>query len=284
MSTNDLILVTGATGKIGSSIAKHLKRLGKNIRLLAREPNKVSDLPDSDKVKGDYGDVASLDRAFTGASSAFIVSGYAEPGERAKLHRNAFQAAERGGVRYLIYLSTLGASPDSRFSMSRDHYKSEQFLKETGVPHTILRDSFYSELAVQMFDEEGVMKGPGGQGKVSWVGREEIAEAAAKLLAVDRPLLGTFPITGPSALSLSETAALLSSLKHRKLRYEDEPVDAAKEWRSKLGVPAWEVDTWVGSYEAIAAGEFEAVDPALATILGRPVSDLETYLAARPVL
>ena len=74
--------------------------------------------------------------------------------------------------------------------MSRDHYESEQFLQTTGVPHTILRDSFYSELAVQMFNEEGVMKGPGGQGKVSWVGREEIAEAAAKLLARDRPLPG----------------------------------------------------------------------------------------------
>jgi NAD(P)H dehydrogenase (quinone) len=135
-----------------------------------------------------------------------------------------------------------------------------------------------------MFNEDGVMKGPGGEGKVSWVGREEIAEAAAKLLASERPLLGTFPMTGPSALSLSETAAVVSSLKHRTLHYEDEPVEAAKEWRSKLGVPAWEVDTGVGSYEAIAAGEFETVDPALATILGRPVSDVETYLTARPAL
>ena len=284
MSTPDLILVTGATGKIGSSIAKHLERLGKRIRLLARDPNKLSAFPEADKIKGDYGDVASLDRAFTGVSSAFIVSGYAEPGKRAKLHRNAFQTAQRAGVRYLIYLSTLGASPDSRFPMSRDHSESEQFLKATGMPHTILRDSFYSELAVQMFNEDGVMKGPGGQGKVSWVGREEIAEAAAKLLASDKPLLGTFQITGPSALSLSATAALLSTLKRRALRYEDEPVDAAKKWRSKLGVPAWEVDTWVGSYEAIAAGEFETVDPALATILERPASDLETYLAARPLL
>jgi uncharacterized protein YbjT (DUF2867 family) len=284
MSTRDLILVTGATGKIGSCIAGHLERLGRQVRLLARDPNKLSDSPAADKVKGDYGDVESLDRAFTGVVSAFIVSGYAEPGKRAKLHRNAFHAAKRAGVRYLIYLSTLGASPESRFPMSRDHYESEQFLKATGIPHTILQDSFYSELAVQMFNEEGVMRGPGGQGKVSWVGREEIAEAAAKLLASDKPLLGTFPMTGPSALGLSETAALVASLRHRTLRYEDEPVDVAKEWRSKLGVPAWEVDTWVGSYEAIAAGEFETVDPALATILGRPASDLETYLAARPTL
>ena len=284
MSTPDCMLVTGATGKIGSSIARYLAPRGRRIRLLARDPDKLFAFPEADKIKGDYADVASLDRAFTGVSSAFIVSGYAEPGQRAQLHRNAFHAAQRAGVRYLIYLSTLGASPVSRFPMSRDHFQSEQFLKATGIPHTILQDSYYSELAVQMFNEEGVMKGPGGQGKVSWVGREEIAEAAAKLLASDKPLLGTFQMTGPSALSLSETAALLSSLKQRTLRYEDEPVDAAKAWRSKLGVPAWEVDTWVGSYEAIAAGEFETVDPALATILERPASDLETYLAARPLL
>jgi NAD(P)H dehydrogenase (quinone) len=284
MSSSDLILVTGATGKIGSSIARFLERSGNSLRLLVRDPGKLSDFRNAQKAKGDYTDVQSLDHAFMGVSSAFIVSGYAEPGERAKLHRNAFQAAHRAGVQYLIYLSTLGASPNSRFPMSRDHYESEGFLKETGVAHTILRDSFYAELAVEMFSKEGVMKGPGGQGKVSWVGREEVAEAAARLLASDEPLLGTFPMTGPTALSLSETAALLSSLKHLALRYEDEPLKAAKDWRSKLGVPAWEVETWVGSYEAIAAGEFETIDPALAAILGRPASDLKTYLSARPSL
>jgi uncharacterized protein YbjT (DUF2867 family) len=129
MPTSDLILVTGATGKIGSSIAKHLQRLGKEFRLLVRDPKKLSDFPEAEKVTGDYGDVESLDRAFLGVSSAFIVSGYAEPGERAKLHRNAFHAAQRAGVSYLIYLSTLGASPDSCFPMSHDHYSSEQFLK-----------------------------------------------------------------------------------------------------------------------------------------------------------
>jgi NAD(P)H dehydrogenase (quinone) len=284
MSSSDLILVTGATGKIGSSIARFLERSGNSLRLLVRDPGKLSDFRNAQKAKGDYTDVQSLDHAFMGVSSAFIVSGYAEPGERAKLHRNAFQAAHRAGVQYLIYLSTLGASPNSRFPMSRDHYESEGFLKETGVAHTILRDSFYAELAVEMFSKEGVMKGPGGQGKVSWVGREEVAEAAARLLASDKPLLGTFPMTGPTALTLTETAALLSSLKHLALRYEDEPLKAAKDWRSKLGVPAWEVETWVGSYEAIAAGEFETIDPALAAILGRPASDLKTYLSARPSL
>ena len=146
------------------------------------------------------------------------------------------------------------------------------------MPHTILQDSFYSELTFQMCDEEGVMKGPGGTGRVSWVGREEVAEAAANLLTSDHPLLGTLPMTGPAAISPEETAALLSSLQHKSLRYEDEPVAAAREWRSKLGVPAWEVDTWVGSYEAITAGEFDIVTSDLSGLLKRPAADLAKYV------
>ena len=73
--------------------------------MLVRDPKKLSDFPEAEKVTGDYGDVESLDRAFSGVSSAFIVSGYAEPGERAKLHRNVFQAAQRAGVRYLTLCS-----------------------------------------------------------------------------------------------------------------------------------------------------------------------------------
>jgi NAD(P)H dehydrogenase (quinone) len=61
-------------------------------------------------------------------------------------------------------------------------------------------------------------------------------------------------------------------------------VDVAKDWRRKLGVAEWEVETWVGSYEAITAGEFETVDPSLAAMLGRPVSDLKTYLSAHSSL
>ena len=101
------------------------------------------------------------------------------------MHRNAFQAASRAGVRHLVYLSFLGASPQSKFPMSRDHFLSEQYLKQTGIPSTILRDSLYLDLIPEMFGETGVMRGPGGPGcggRVSWVSREDVAHVIAAAL------------------------------------------------------------------------------------------------------
>jgi len=134
-----MILITGATGNIGRRVAELLSKHGEPLRLMGRRIQSVPDLAQLESVIGDYANPASLDEAFEGVDRAFIVSGYAEPGRRAVLHRNAFQAASRAGVRHVVYLSFLGASPQSKFPMSRDHYLSEQYLKETGIPFTILR-------------------------------------------------------------------------------------------------------------------------------------------------
>jgi NAD(P)H dehydrogenase (quinone) len=171
------------------------------------------------------------------------VSGYAEPGRRAELHRNAFQSASRAGVRHLVYLSFLGASPPSKFPMSRDHYLSEQYLKEPGIPSTILRDSLYLDLIPEMFNEIGVMRGPGRGGGVSWVSREDVAPVVAAALDPCTPFQGTYDVTGPETLTLQETDRQVSLLIGREIRYEDEPVEEGRKWRNSLGAPAWEVDT-----------------------------------------
>lgn len=93
--------------------------------------------------------------ACAGVQTAFIVSGYAEPGERAKLHRQAFEAAARAGVGHIVYLSFQGSAPDAKFTMARDHYQSEQFLQATGVPYTALRDKLCLDLLPDMFGQQG---------------------------------------------------------------------------------------------------------------------------------
>jgi NAD(P)H dehydrogenase (quinone) len=101
--------------------------------------------------------MTALPATWAGASQrcclnvAFPVSGYAESGKRAEVDRNVFEAA--AGVRHIVYLSFTGASPHSLFPMSRDHFLSERHLLATGVPNTILRDSFYLDLIPEMLPE-----------------------------------------------------------------------------------------------------------------------------------
>ena len=93
-----VILVTGATGNIGRRVAELLAKRGEPLRLMGRRAGSTPDLARSESVIADYANPASLDEAFEGVDRAFIVSGYAEPGRRAEVHRNAFQAASRAGV------------------------------------------------------------------------------------------------------------------------------------------------------------------------------------------
>jgi NAD(P)H dehydrogenase (quinone) len=279
-----MILITGATGNIGRQVAQLLSKRGEPLRLMGRHVASMPDLPQSESVIADYANPASLDKAFEGVDCAFVVSGYAEPGRRAELHRNAFQAASRAGVRHLVYLSFLGASAHSKFPMSRDHCLSEQYLKETGIPFTILRDSLYLDLVPEMFNELGVMRGPGNGGGVSWVSHEDVANVVAAALDPRTPFQGTYNVTGPETLTLKGTARQLSLLVGRQLRYEEETVEEGRKWRNTLGAPAWEVDTWLGSYEAIAAGELDKVSDTVLQVTGHQPLSLSQYFAKHPAL
>ena len=278
-----MILITGATGHVGRGVAHILSERNVRLRLMGRD---VSRLPQigAECVAGDYDDPQSLHRAFEGIERAFIVSGYAEPGKRSTLHKNAFDAAAKAGVRHIVYLSFLSASPISLFPMGRDHFWSEEHLQATGLPFTSLRDSFYMDLIPEMFNDQGIMLGPAGDGRVSWVAREDVIRVVASVLENSVGKEGIFDITGPESLTLQETSEQMALLTGRKLRYENESVQAGREWRAQLGAPAWEVETWLGSYEAIAAGELARVSDAVRDLTGTPSSNLRSYFSLRPAL
>jgi uncharacterized protein YbjT (DUF2867 family) len=275
------ILITGATGKIGNRVAEILKQ-NHALRLMSRHPEKIIDFRMAEKAKGDYSDIPSLEAAFHDIHTAFIVSGYAPAGERALLHKNAIQAAVKAGVQQVVYLSFQGAAPDSKFPMSRDHFQTEEYIKESGLTYTLLRDNFYMDLIPEMFGEKRLLRGPGGQGKVAWVSREDVSQSVAAVLADPVRWPGTYDLTGPEALSLAQTAQRLSELFRENYIYEEEAVEDGIQWRSRLGAPDWEVATWIGSYQAIAAGEMAKVSNAVMEITGRKPFTLETYFTQFP--
>lgn len=277
-----MILITGATGHLGSRTAQLIAEEELPVRLMARDPSKAISIPGAPVVQGDYGDPASLDRAFEGIDVALIVSGHAKPLERARLHQNAFEAAARAGLRHLVYLSFQGASPHSAFPFSRDHFATEKALAASGIPFTVLRDNLYMDLLPEMFDEHGILRDPGRGGRAAFVSREDVAQVAAAALRRPPPTSATYDVTGPEALGLEETVHKLAARLGRRLHYVPETLEEGRAWRAKLASEPWEVDVWVGSYLAIAKGELAHTSDTVQRFTGRPPMSLDAYLDARP--
>jgi NAD(P)H dehydrogenase (quinone) len=185
-------------------------------------------------------------------------------------------------VQHVVYLSLQGAGPDSKYPFSRDHALSEQYLAATGLAFTVLRNAFYMDMFLDMFNTAGVLRGPAKEGRGAFVSREDCARVAAAVLPA--PPGGTYDVTGPEALSLTDVARRLSAITGWELRFEDESVEAGLEWRSKSGAPAWRVESSLGWYEAIAAGELERTSDAVMRLTGRRPLNIESYFSEFPGL
>jgi NAD(P)H dehydrogenase (quinone) len=122
----NMFLVTGASGRIARRVAVLLAQRGFGLRMMTRSPQQAPKLNGVEVLRGDFAEPATLDAAFAGISTVLVVSGSGKPGERARLHRNAFEAAVRARVHHIVYLSLQGASPSSKYPFSRDHFLSEQ--------------------------------------------------------------------------------------------------------------------------------------------------------------
>ncbi|MGP8245147.1 MAG: NAD(P)H-binding protein [Bryobacteraceae bacterium] len=275
-------LITGASGRVARRTAELLAGEGHRLRLMTRSPRRAPKLTEAETVRGDFAEPATLKDAFAGVSAALVVSASGRPGERAALHRNAFEAARRAGVGHVVYLSLEGAAPDSKYPFSRDHYLSEQYLLAAGVPCTVLRNAFYIDMFLERFDAGGVVRGPAQQGRGAFVSREDAARTAAA--AVRKQPGGIYDVTGPEALSVAEVAGRLSALAGRELRYENESADEARLRLSRAEPLAWRVDLSVGWFEAIAAGELERASDTVLRFTGKAPLALEDYFRAFPEL
>ena len=277
-----MLLITGASGRIARRAAAFVAQGGYPLRLMTRTPQQAPRLVGVDVVRGDFAQPATLPDAFAGISAALVVSGSGKPGERARLHRNAFEAAVRAGVRHVVYLSLEGASPISKYPFSRDHFLSEQYLAGAGIPYTVLRNAFYLDMFLDKFDAEGVMRGPASETRGAFVSREDAARTAAAVLAA--PPGGTHDVTGPEALNLAEVARRFATITGLQLRYQPESTRSARERLSKQEAASWRVDLSVGWFEAIAAGELQQTSDSVFHFTGKKPMNLEEYFSWFPDL
>jgi uncharacterized protein YbjT (DUF2867 family) len=263
-----MIAVTGATGEVGRRV----------VALLAEVPHRsivrdASRAMGEHRVASDYGASAEMIAAFEGADTVLLVPA-AENADRVAQHITAVDAAVAAGVSRLVYLSFLGASPDATFTLARDHWATEEHIRATTLRWTFLRMNLYMDFIPNMLGEDGVIRGPAGDGRVSAILRSDVAAAAAAVLSTDGHDGVTYDLTGPSSFTLSEAASLLGA------RFEDETDEQAYASRAIYDAPDWEVRGWVTSYQAIRDGSLATVSPAVQDLTGRAPTSLAEYLRA----
>jgi NAD(P)H dehydrogenase (quinone) len=272
--TNGLVAVTGATGEMGGRVARRLADRGVRQRLIARDASRAPRLPGAEvaEAPGGYIDRAGMAQALAGAEVMFLVPA-AESINRVEEHRSAVDAAVDAGVKRVVYLSFVGASAENTFTLGRHHWATEQHIRASGVDWTFVRMNLYMDFIPHFAGEDGVIRGPAGDGRVAAVLRDDLADAVVAVLTSDGHDEAIYDITGPSAFSLAEIAELLGA------RYVDETEDEAYASRAGSGAPDWEVEGWVTSYLAIRNGELEAVSGDLRRLIGRDGVALRDFLA-----
>ncbi|MGK5678231.1 SDR family oxidoreductase [Actinoplanes sp. URMC 104] len=271
-----LIVISGAGGRLGGRVAR---RIGGEPRLLVRDAKRAPEIAGAEVAVAEYGDGEAMRWALDGAETVLMVSASESP-DRVERHRSFVDAAAAAGVRHLVYTSFVGAGADATFTLARDHGATEEHIRRSGLAFTFLRDNLYADFLPGMVGADGVIRGPAGDGRAAVVAQDDIADAAVAVLREPAAHAGrTYDLTGPAAISMAEAAAIIGAAIGREVRYHDETLPEAYASRSSYGAPQWQVEAWVSTYTAIAAGELAAVSTAVPELTGRPATTLAEVLS-----
>ncbi|HEU0194703.1 MAG TPA: SDR family oxidoreductase [Gaiellales bacterium] len=263
-----MIVVTGASGHVGRLVATELAGRAGDLRLAVRDPARAPDLPGAEVVAADFGDPESLSRALQPGDRVFMVSIHDGPATRLPLHRGLVEAAAERGVAQVVYLSFVNAAADATFLHGRSHGETERMLADAGVPFTAIRNSMYADEIPGWFDSEGVIRVPGGEGRMSFSYRPELARAIAVVLTTSGHEGRVYDVTTPQSVSMSELARIATAVTGDVYRYQphDEEHWLAR-WRSR-NRPDWAIEAGLTCYRALREGEFDVVGDGYRVLTG----------------
>ena len=219
--------VTGATGHLGRLAVNDLLRRGVpagNVFALVRDPSRADDLRDLGVGvrEADYDRPETLGPALEGIERLLLVSGN-EVGRRVPQHRAVVEAAGAADVGYVVYTSVLRAD-DTELVLAPEHAETEQILRESGLPHAVARNGWYTENYSAQIDDylaRGEILAAAGDGRVAGATRADYAAAAVSLLVGDMPdQVGVHELGGP-AFTLSDLAAAITEVTGTTVTYRD---------------------------------------------------------------
>lgn len=287
MTDKQKILVTGATGQLGSLVIDALlERVPANAIVAGvRDPAKAAAIAFRDKgvdVRvADYARPATLASALEGVDRLLLISG-SEIGKRKEHHRNVISAAKDAGVGLIAYTSILHADT-SPLLLAEEHCDTEAALAQAGVPFVLLRNGWYSEVftwRLPLALELGTLIGAAEAGRISSAARADYAEAAASVLAGGDHAGRAYELAGDTAFTLAELAAVVSEASGKPIAYRNLAPDEFKTAAVKAGVPEMVANILSNTDSGIAKGALLDEGHELSQLIGRPTIALRSTIMA----
>ena len=281
-----MILITGATGQVGSQLVRVLRVTGVPFRSLVRDAKRAAGMLGGDVslIEGDHMNAKSLVSALVGVERVFLISPLVP--ELARREGTVIDAAARSGVKHIVKLSTLGVIQTKRDSVLPEprqyplHRESEKRLESSGIAFTNLRSGPFMQNTLNFAPsivKEGVFRGSWGEGRMGYVDMRDVVAVAARVLTENGHEGKAYGLTGSEALSHAQIAEKLSAATGREVRYVDVPVEATQRALLARGLPEWLVGAMVEVMAHAREGSADVVSDAVAKITGKPPHSFDNF-------
>ncbi|OMP66272.1 SDR family oxidoreductase [Domibacillus epiphyticus] len=277
------MLVTGATGKLGTKVVETLLNTvpANQLALSVRNPEKAEELRSRGvEVRiGDFDRPETLDAAFAGIDRLLMISADGDNETRIRQHTNAVAAAERARVKFIAYTSIANAMESKNF-LAPTHKATEEAILKTGIPYSFLRNNWYLENESSSI--QGVLAGApwvtsAGTGKVGWALQQDYAEAAAAVLSGEGHENTVYELSG-KLLTQDELVSALGAILGKEVLVQQVNDSAYAEIMKGAGVPDFLIPMLVGIQKDIREGTLEIESNDFEKLLGRPAAPINEGL------
>src|SRR5215208_6319293 len=258
MADTGKILITGATGNVGSAVVDNLSTTDVSLRALAHDESKAQSLRDRgvEVVVGDFLKPETLVSALEGVRTVFLLTPI-HPGQVSQASNVIKAAKDSGNDPRIVRLSVHQASHEAPTRNSRQHAEIENELASSGLPYTFLRPQSFMQntlMAARTVASEGRIYQPFKNGKLGMIDARDIGEVAAKVLTEERHEGKTYTLTGPAAISFHDIAEMLSEVLRKKVDYVPISLEKAKEAMLGMGLSEWKTEVLIEYARAHSQG------------------------------
>jgi len=277
-----VIVVTGATGNIGSRVIGALVASGIPCRAFVRDPAKAAAVLGDDVpvAVGDFADAPSIRAAVDGADAVVLSSGN-DP-RQVDFEANVIDATATTSRCQVVKISSVGADPDSPAAFVAWHGRSEAHLAATDLPATVLRANFYMTnllAAADSISHGGPLAAPAGDARIAMVDPRDIAASVVTVLTSSGHHGHTYELTGPQALTYAQVADTLARVLDRSVEFVDAPEPSVRDALVASGMPEWFAEEFLSLFAELRHGIAATVTTSVQDLTGRPATDLASFIA-----